>query len=190
MGENGAGKSTLIKALTGVYPIDSGAIVVAGRARRLAGTADAQSAGIAVVYQEVNLCPNLVDRRERHARPRGARAVRDRLAARTHAAAADALAGLGLDDLDTRRPLSSISLAHAAARRDQPGDGHRLTGADPRRTHLEPRRQRGRAPLHGDPTPPRQRRRDPVRLALPRPGLRDQRPDHRAARRAGRSAST
>ena len=31
MGENGAGKSTLIKALTGVYPIDAGQILVAGR---------------------------------------------------------------------------------------------------------------------------------------------------------------
>ena len=31
MGENGAGKSTLIKALTGVYAIDSGEIAVAGR---------------------------------------------------------------------------------------------------------------------------------------------------------------
>ena len=30
MGENGAGKSTLIKALTGVYAVDSGTIAVAG----------------------------------------------------------------------------------------------------------------------------------------------------------------
>ena len=35
MGENGAGKSTLIKALTGVYAIDSGDITVAGQPRRL-----------------------------------------------------------------------------------------------------------------------------------------------------------
>src|SRR5690606_15706954 len=59
MGENGAGKSTLIKALTGVYPIDSGEIVVDGESRRFTGTADAQRAGIAVVYQEINLCTNL-----------------------------------------------------------------------------------------------------------------------------------
>ena len=42
MGENGAGKSTLIKALTGVYSIDSGEIVVDGERRRFTGTADAQ----------------------------------------------------------------------------------------------------------------------------------------------------
>ena len=59
MGENGAGKSTLIKALTGVYAIDAGTIVVDGEERRLHGTADAQAAGVAVVYQEVNLCTNL-----------------------------------------------------------------------------------------------------------------------------------
>lgn len=59
MGENGAGKSTLIKALTGVYAIDSGSINVAGEPRVFATTADAQKAGISTVYQEVNLCANL-----------------------------------------------------------------------------------------------------------------------------------
>ena len=59
MGENGAGKSTLIKALTGVYPVDSGEIAVAGRPVVFHTTADAQVAGISTVYQEVNLCPNL-----------------------------------------------------------------------------------------------------------------------------------
>jgi monosaccharide-transporting ATPase len=59
MGENGAGKSTLIKALTGVYAIDSGDITVAGEPRVFHSTADAQSAGISTVYQEVNLCTNL-----------------------------------------------------------------------------------------------------------------------------------
>ena len=59
MGENGAGKSTLIKALTGVYQIDAGQIVIDGEHRRLHGTADAHDVGISVVYQEVNLCTNL-----------------------------------------------------------------------------------------------------------------------------------
>ncbi|MBN9196451.1 MAG: sugar ABC transporter ATP-binding protein, partial [Microbacterium sp.] len=59
MGENGAGKSTLIKALTGVYPIDAGTILIDGAARTFKGTADAQDAGVWTVYQEVNLCANL-----------------------------------------------------------------------------------------------------------------------------------
>ena len=59
MGENGAGKSTLIKALTGVYAIDAGSIIVEGIPREFRGTADAQAAGISTVYQEVNLCTNL-----------------------------------------------------------------------------------------------------------------------------------
>ncbi|MET0451713.1 MAG: sugar ABC transporter ATP-binding protein [Mycobacterium sp.] len=59
MGENGAGKSTLIKALTGVYGIDSGSIVVDGSPQSFAGPRQSQDAGISTVYQEVNLCPNL-----------------------------------------------------------------------------------------------------------------------------------
>ncbi|MDA2892179.1 sugar ABC transporter ATP-binding protein [Mycolicibacterium sp. BiH015] len=59
MGENGAGKSTLIKALTGVYDIDSGSIAVGGVEQRFSGPRQAQDAGISTVYQEVNLCTNL-----------------------------------------------------------------------------------------------------------------------------------
>ncbi len=59
MGENGAGKSTLIKALTGVYGIDSGTILVAGEPQVFSGPAHSQAAGISTVYQEVNLCDNL-----------------------------------------------------------------------------------------------------------------------------------
>lgn len=59
MGENGAGKSTLIKALTGVYRIDSGTITLGGASVSFATTAQAQDAGISTVYQEVNLLTNL-----------------------------------------------------------------------------------------------------------------------------------
>ncbi|HEY5877736.1 MAG TPA: ATP-binding cassette domain-containing protein, partial [Nakamurella sp.] len=59
MGENGAGKSTLIKALTGVYTIDSGTITVRGESVMFSGPGQAQDAGIATVYQEVNLVTNL-----------------------------------------------------------------------------------------------------------------------------------
>ncbi|MDQ1102801.1 sugar ABC transporter ATP-binding protein [Nocardioides zeae] len=59
MGENGAGKSTLIKALTGVYSIDAGTILVGGQPQEFGSPAAAQAAGISTVYQEVNLVPNL-----------------------------------------------------------------------------------------------------------------------------------
>ncbi|MFK4850064.1 sugar ABC transporter ATP-binding protein [Microbacterium sp. ZW T6_19] len=110
MGENGAGKSTLIKALTGVYRIDSGSIVVAGQERSFAGTGDAQAAGISTVYQEVNLAPNLTigENVMLGHEIRGPFGVNWRA---THKAATDALARLGLDYLDTRKPLSTLSIA-------------------------------------------------------------------------------
>ncbi len=61
MGENGAGKSTIIKCLTGVYERDMGEIHMADIEGNIYNhsTQDAQNIGIATVYQEVNLCPNL-----------------------------------------------------------------------------------------------------------------------------------
>lgn len=59
MGENGAGKSTLIKALTGVYSIDSGDVILEGEHIHVLNPHHAQDLGISTVYQEVNLCPNL-----------------------------------------------------------------------------------------------------------------------------------
>src|SRR5690606_3672616 len=110
MGENGAGKSTLIKALTGVYGIDAGSIVVAGQQRSFTGTGDAQDAGISTVYQEVNLAPNLSSGENvmlGH-EVRGVFGVNWRA---THRAATEALARLGLEHLDTRKPLSTLSIA-------------------------------------------------------------------------------
>lgn len=110
MGENGAGKSTLIKALTGVYRIDSGSIVVAGQERSFAGTGDAQAAGISTVYQEVNLAPNLSigENVMLGHEIRGPFGVNWRA---THRAATEALARLGLDHLDTHKPLATLSIA-------------------------------------------------------------------------------
>jgi len=60
MGENGAGKSTLMKILAGAYRSDPGAeIVLEGRPITIEGPADARAAGIAIIYQELALSPNL-----------------------------------------------------------------------------------------------------------------------------------
>ena len=60
-GENGAGKSTLIKTLSGIHPHGSyeGEIFVDGTEARFASVADAESAGLAVIYQELALVNNL-----------------------------------------------------------------------------------------------------------------------------------
>ena len=57
VGENGAGKSTLMKILAGVYSPDSGQVVLNGLDVRLSGPRNAQSHGISIIYQELNLLP-------------------------------------------------------------------------------------------------------------------------------------
>jgi len=59
VGENGAGKSTLVKLLAGVYTPDAGSITSDGAPVRFTGPADARAAGIAVIYQEPTLFPDL-----------------------------------------------------------------------------------------------------------------------------------
>ncbi|MEU9183241.1 sugar ABC transporter ATP-binding protein [Streptomyces sp. NPDC048484] len=59
LGENGAGKSTLIKMLSGAYRPDAGKIVVDGRKVRIHDAQDAARLGIATIYQEFNLVPDL-----------------------------------------------------------------------------------------------------------------------------------
>ena len=59
LGENGAGKSTLVKVLAGVHQPDSGTLAVNGREVTLHGPAAARAAGIAVIYQEPTLFPDL-----------------------------------------------------------------------------------------------------------------------------------
>ena len=59
LGENGAGKSTLIKIITGVHQPDRGQILLAGRPVTIRSAAEAQRLGIAAIYQEPLLFPDL-----------------------------------------------------------------------------------------------------------------------------------
>jgi len=59
VGENGAGKSTLVKIVGGVYRPDTGTLSIDGKPVEFSGPADAQAAGIAIIYQEPSLFPDL-----------------------------------------------------------------------------------------------------------------------------------
>lgn len=59
LGENGAGKSTLVKVLSGVYQRDAGSMTIFDREIGDWNTTRAQEAGIAIIHQEMNLCPHL-----------------------------------------------------------------------------------------------------------------------------------
>jgi ABC-type sugar transport system ATPase subunit len=59
LGENGAGKSTLIKIISGVHEPDSGRMLLDGREVRFASPQEAQAAGIATIFQELLLFPEL-----------------------------------------------------------------------------------------------------------------------------------
>lgn len=102
LGDNGAGKSTLIKIIAGAQPPSSGRLVLEGREVAFAGPADAKSAGIETVYQDLSLCPN-VDvvanffmGRELVRRVAGLRWLRER--------AMEAETGKALRDLGSRIP--------------------------------------------------------------------------------------
>ena len=59
VGDNGAGKSTLIKVLSGVFPQDSGEVLVDGKHVEMGNPRDAATLGIETVYQDLALVPDL-----------------------------------------------------------------------------------------------------------------------------------
>jgi ribose transport system ATP-binding protein len=59
LGENGAGKSTLMNILAGVFPPDSGTVTMEGKPVSFRNPRDAQAAGISIIFQDLNLVPEL-----------------------------------------------------------------------------------------------------------------------------------
>ena len=59
VGDNGAGKSTLVKAIAGIYPLDTGTYLFEDKPVAVHGPNDVASLGVEVVYQDLALCDNL-----------------------------------------------------------------------------------------------------------------------------------
>ena len=107
VGENGAGKSTLMKALAGAVRPDAGAMTLAGAPYAPAGPTAARAAGVAMIYQELNLAPDLsVEDNLMLGRERARFGLLDRREQRRRCRAA--LAKLGHGSLDVRTPVGRL----------------------------------------------------------------------------------
>ncbi|MGA9746598.1 MAG: sugar ABC transporter ATP-binding protein [Nocardioides sp.] len=110
VGENGAGKSTLVKIVAGVHRRDSGELLLAGRSVDFSSTAESKSLGIAVIYQEPTLFPDLsvTENIFMGRQPVGAGRRIDR--AGMYAEADALFTRLGVH-IDPRRPALGLSIA-------------------------------------------------------------------------------
>lgn len=111
VGQNGAGKSTLMKVLGGVFPDYTGSIRIDGSEVHLASPRAALAAGVAVIYQDFSLVPdlsvaeNIALGREPERRARG---LIDRRALRTRSAAE---ARAQVVDLPMESPVRALGVA-------------------------------------------------------------------------------
>jgi ribose transport system ATP-binding protein len=110
LGENGAGKSTLIKILAGVVQPDAGSIVLDGQPVSFATPAAANDAGVACIFQELSLLPDLtVADNIMITRPPRRFGLIDKRAQRR--LAEQALARVGAEDIHPLAPVGDLPLS-------------------------------------------------------------------------------
>lgn len=111
VGENGAGKSTLIKVITGVHRADAGEISFRGEPVTITNPLDAQRLGIAAIYQEPTLFPDLDIAENIFMGHHPIRSLTRRVAWRQlYEQAAQPLRALGVD-LDPRTRVRGLTVA-------------------------------------------------------------------------------
>jgi rhamnose transport system ATP-binding protein len=110
VGENGAGKSTLVKIVAGVHRRDHGTFVLDGQAVDFGSTAESKAAGVAVIYQEPTLFPDLSVTENIFMGRQILRSGRRIDRAAMHAEASRLFASLGVT-IDPRRPALGLSIA-------------------------------------------------------------------------------
>ncbi|MDO7880720.1 sugar ABC transporter ATP-binding protein [Antiquaquibacter soli] len=110
VGENGAGKSTLVKIIAGLYQRDAGEFLLEGHPVDFTSTAAAKAAGIAVIYQEPTLFPDLsvTENIFMGRQPTGALGMIDRRAMHDEALALFERLGVRIDP---DRPTLGLSIA-------------------------------------------------------------------------------
>ena len=110
VGENGAGKSTLVKIVAGVHRRDAGVFRLHGKHVDFGSTAESKSAGVAVIYQEPTLFPDLsvTENIFMGRQPLGRMRRIDRAA--MYAEAESLFTRLGVS-IDPRRPALGLSIA-------------------------------------------------------------------------------
>jgi ribose transport system ATP-binding protein len=115
VGENGAGKSTLLKILAGAESLDQGELHLDGAPYRPRSPDDARRAGVAMVYQELSLCPHLTVAENvlLGALPTRFGVVQQAELARRAAAVLAPLAPPGSSPLDPRATVGDLSPAAA-----------------------------------------------------------------------------
>lgn len=109
IGENGAGKSTLMKVLSGAHAPDAGSMEIDGQRYAPRGPHAARLAGVAMIYQELNLTPDLsVEENIMLGQERSRWGMVDRAVQRRQVRAA--LERLGHGDLPPELPVSRLSV--------------------------------------------------------------------------------
>jgi ABC-type sugar transport system ATPase subunit len=115
VGENGAGKSTLIKVISGVHPADSGTIRMNGETVKFRSPHEAQAHGIATMYQELSLYPELTVAENifmGHAPMRKAGPAQVIDWGEMNRRSEEILAELNIHDLDVRRKVGTLNVGN------------------------------------------------------------------------------